>query len=57
MGKVKSFPTPWLNTSKNKNGSSNKKGNGPNIPKKTPRWSPPVKAVTPPEKEESLPNA
>jgi hypothetical protein len=50
MGKSNTFPTPWLNTSKNKNGSPNKKGSNPNIPKKIPGWNPPPKS-TPHEKE------
>lgn len=49
MGKSSGFPTPWLNTSKNKNGGP-KKGNNPNIPKKMPTWTPPAKS-SPPEKE------
>ncbi len=56
MGKSSGFPTPWLNTSKNKNGSSNKKGSNPNIAKKMLSWTPPVKSVIPP-KTEGLPNA
>ena len=50
MGKSNTFPTPWLNTSKNKNGSSNKKGSNPNITKKMPSWNPSKKA-TPQEQE------
>jgi len=57
MGKVKSFPTPWLNTSKNKNGSTNRKGSDPNISKKTPAWTPPVKTTLPTDKEETPPHA
>jgi hypothetical protein len=60
MGKSSSFPTPWLNTSKNKNGGANKKGNNPNIAKKMPSWTPPNKSVTPtekPQKEEIPPHA